>query len=278
MSPGRLSTIFPPEARRIMKQCLYGNNSRDRIWELDLIRGLCVFAMIFDHTMYDLRYVFDVSTPFVMEYFHWGVRTAIRIPVVLSFVMISGISGSFSRSNLRRGLQLAGVAAALTLATGMIDLILDKNNEFLITFGILHMLSASILLYCLLKKFLGTKGIFLLALVFITVGIYYYTGDHYAVKGWEWLGLFVQLKGAFFSADYFPLLPGAGFFLLGSILGPILYKEKKSYFGKIHDPRLSKPVLLAGRNALIIYLVHQPLVMLILSFIMFLATGRPISL
>ena len=32
---------------------------RERIWELDFIRGLCVFLMIFDHMMFDLAYVFN---------------------------------------------------------------------------------------------------------------------------------------------------------------------------------------------------------------------------
>jgi len=261
-----------------MKKVLYGNNRGGRIWELDLIRGLCVLAMIFDHTIYDLRFVFDVGTPFVMGYFHWGVRTAVRIPVVLSFVMISGISSSFSRSNLRRGLELAGVAAALTLATALLDKANGNGDEFLITFGVLHMLSASILLFYILRKFLTDRWIFLIGLTLAVIGIYYYIGGHQAEENWTWLGLIVQLKGAFYSADYFPLLPGAGFFLLGGVLGPVLYKEKRSYFDRIRNPRLSKPLLLAGRHALIVYLVHQPVVLLILSIVFFLATSRPITL
>ncbi len=261
-----------------MKKVLYGNDRGGRIWELDLIRGLCVIVMIFDHTIYDLRFIFDIGTPFVMGYFHWGLRTAVRIPVVLSFVMISGISSSFSRSNLRRGIELAGVAAALTLATALLDKANGNGDEFLITFGILHMLSASILLFYLLRKFLKDRWISIIGLVLAAIGIFYYAGGYQAEEGWRWFGLIVQLKGAFFSADYFPLLPGAGFFLLGGVLGPVLYKEKKSHFDKIRDPRLSKPVLLAGRQALIVYLVHQPVVLLILSVGFFLVTGRPISL
>jgi len=250
-----------------MKKCIYGNKAGARIWELDLIRGICVFAMMLDHTIYDLKYVFNVRAPFVMMYFDWDIRTAVRIPVVLCFVLICGISCSFSRSNLKRGLKLGAVAAALTLATGLVDIFNGKGHEFLITFGILHMLSASILLYCLLRKFLDYRGTLAVAFIFIAVGIYYYTGDHNAVEGWGWLGLMVQLRGAFFSADYFPLLPGAGFFLLGSILGPILYKKKSSHFSGIENPRLSRPVLMVGRHALAVYLIHQPIILLTLSII-----------
>lgn len=261
-----------------MNKVLYGNDRGGRIWELDLIRGLCVIAMIFDHTIYDLRFIFDVGTPFVMGYFHWGVRTALRIPVVLSFVMISGISSSFSRSNLQRGLELAGVAAALTLATALLDKANGKGDEFLITFGILHMLSLSILLFYFLRKFMTDRWISIMGLILAAIGIFYYAGGYQAEEGWGWLGLFVQLKGAFYSADYFPLLPGAGFFLIGGVLGPVIYKEKRSYFDKIRNPGLSKPVLLVGRQALIVYLAHQPVVLLILSIVFLLATGRPISL
>lgn len=261
-----------------MKKCVYGNSPGARIWELDLIRGLCVFAMMLDHTIYDLKYVFNFKAPFVLMYFDWDVRTAVRIPVVLCFIMICGISCSFSRSNLKRGLKLAAVAAALTLATGLVDWIIGQGHEFLITFGILHMLSASILLYCLFQLVLGSRGIFAIAVIFAAVGSYFYTGDHNAVDGWQWLGLIVQLRGAFFSADYFPLLPGAGFFLLGSVLGPVLYKQKRSHFKRRENPRLTRPILLVGRHALAVYLIHQPIIMLILSIIFFFAAGRPISL
>lgn len=261
-----------------MNKSIYGNKAGARIWELDLIRGICVFAMMLDHTIYDLKYVFNVRTSFTMMYFDWDVRTTIRIVVVLCFVLICGVSSSFSRSNLKRGLQLAAVAGALTLVTGLVDIFNGKGHEFLIVFGILHMLSASILLYCLIQKFLDYRGILAIAFIFIAVGLYYYTGDHHAVEGWEWLALIVQLSGGFFSADYFPLLPGAGFFLLGSVLGPFLYKKKRSYFSSIEDPRLTSPVLLVGRHALLVYLIHQPLIMLILSVFFFLVSGRPISL
>ena len=32
--------------------------SKNRIWELDFIRGLCVLLMIFDHVLYDIADIF----------------------------------------------------------------------------------------------------------------------------------------------------------------------------------------------------------------------------
>ena len=70
-------------------------------------------------------------------------------------------------------------------------------------------------------------------------------------------------------ADYMPLFPWLGVFLIGCVIGRTCYKDKKTLFagrGKIMSA-VSRPVEFIGRHSLIIYLVHQPLVYAILYVI-----------
>lgn len=236
-----------------------------RIWELDFLRGICVVAMIFDHVLYDLTYVFYVPFSVLPAYFDWDVRTVIRIGVVLSFVLLSGISCSFSKSNLLRGAKLAGVAILLSIATKILDLVQGEVDRFIIVFGVLHMLAAAILIYAVLEKFISGKPLLFLGALLAGIGVYFYLVLYNAPQGWEALSILVPLRGGVYSADYFSVLPGAGFLLIGAFLGPVLYGEKKSRFPLKGEPRLTRPFLFAGRHALIFYLIHQPLVLAVLS-------------
>ena len=238
-----------------------------RIWELDFLRGVCVTAMIFDHVLYDLTYVFFVPFSALPAYFDWDVRTVIRIGVVLSFVLLCGISCSFSRSNLIRGVKLAGVALLLSAVTKILDLVQGDGDRFIIVFGVLHMLAASILIYAILEKFISGKPLLIIGILLAAIGVYFNIALYYAPQGLETLSILLPLRGGIHSADYFPLLPGAGFLLIGAFLGPVLYGEKKSRFPLKGEPRLSRPFMFAGRHALIFYLFHQPLVLGILSLV-----------
>ena len=123
--------------------------NKNRIWELDFVRGLCVLLMIFDHTMYDIADIFGYewwqsaidagksSAKFLGDlwqvahdyYFGstqsiWGVmstgspiRAFVEPMVVVIFALCCGISCSFSRSNLKRGIELAILSGLITLVT-----------------------------------------------------------------------------------------------------------------------------------------------------------------
>ena len=64
----------------------------------------------------------------------------------------------------------------------------------------------------------------------------------------------------FESADYFPLLPFLGYFLLGAALGRWTYANRQSRF---REKTFDQPILhffcLCGRYSLFIYLIHQPI-------------------
>lgn len=242
-----------------------------RIWELDFIRGVCVLLMIFDHFMFDLGFIFGdiwhsggidgslhALSMFASNYYWTSIlRTVVRTMVLASFIGLCGLSCSFSRSNLWRGLRLLAVALLLSLVTWSMDKIMGQHEIYTIRFGILHMLAFSILIYSLIRP-LGRGTAMALGIMLVGLGIYF----HYyppAATGLIPGSLGINSIG-FFSADYFPLLPWCGYFLIGAAIGSNLYPERKSYFPQHGQEKMLKPFLFMGKHALLFYILHQPIV------------------
>ncbi|UWV46411.1 DUF1624 domain-containing protein [Acetivibrio thermocellus] len=69
----------------------------------------------------------------------------------------------------------------------------------------------------------------------------------------------------FASADYYPVFPWAWAFLFGIVLSRLFYREKKSIFKFTIK---ENPIGFLGRNSLLIYLIHQPIILLLLAILM----------
>jgi len=151
-----------------------GQNSRTgRLWEVDFLRGLAIIMMVIFHLAYDLDffriYEIDLSGGF---WFYLARFTASL------FLLLVGISLTLSHSRaklagqrnqypfrlLKRSLWIMSLAMGITLVTYIVI------GRGFIVFGILHLISISILLaYPLLR--LGRMNI-LLGLAAILLGLY----------------------------------------------------------------------------------------------------------
>ena len=228
-----------------------------------------------DHTLYDLAYIFGQK--WALAFFNWPLRTIGWWGAVFCFVAISGISSTLSRSNLVRGLQLAGVALVLTLATALMDKFSGQSDVFIVRFGILHMLASCMIIYSFLKdRSLSLRAI--LCIAAMAVGIYFVnfpldfsafsqaasSGSIFLLKG---LGALVKARGAFYSSDYFYLLPWLGFFIFGGILGQLFYSKKQS-LKPLRKSRASVNIIrFVGRYSLFFYVLHQPIIYGLLTLI-----------
>ena len=65
--------------------------------------------------------------------------------------------------------------------------------------------------------------------------------------------------------DYRPLLPWFGVVLIGLFVGNVVYGSGRVPLGKGAGPRLARPLGVLGRWSLVIYLVHQPLLIAMLA-------------
>jgi uncharacterized membrane protein len=80
-----------------------------------------------------------------------------------------------------------------------------------------------------------------------------------------WIGLKTP---SFYTLDYFPLLPWFGVVLIGLFLGQKIYPALQAkYLKKQQNPLLLNPIVFIGKHSLIIYIVHQPILFILLFFL-----------
>lgn len=247
--------------------------AKDRAWELDFLRGIALLMMLFMHMSWDVRYEFRVDTfSYLEEGWFWSF---VHPVIVVLFVSVSGICCTFSRNNVKRGLKLLGATLALGLGTYLITTFV--GIECLIIFNVLAVLTCGIFLYALIsfieKKINANEkavnvimGLIGLYIVICGCEIHYmdYSSDSLIL-----LPLGFEISGAPWMADYMPLFPWLGVFLIGCVIGRLCYKDKKTLFagkGKVMTA-IARPVEFIGRHSLIIYLVHQPVVYAVLYLI-----------
>lgn len=258
---------------------------KSRAFELDFIRGLAMCVMIWQHTAYDLRYIFGYNIFSCIEpdnKIFWGFVH----PFFLScFVVVSGICCQFSKNNFRRAIKLGIIAILFTIGTVTADHFLDLGCT--VYFNVLHLLTIGMFLFAIFDKVEQKKTgsresrggtMFLLAVLLVffilTRAVPYYDG----VFKTPWIFIAGLEPAAGFSittlhmADHIGIVPWLGMFFFGVVIGRMAYKEKKTFFpGAPKAVRvISAPIEWIGRHSLIIYLVHQPLIMGILKGLQFL--------
>lgn len=243
---------------------------KQRIWEIDALRGLCILFVFAAHLAFDLR-------EFLQLDFRLGPLQALFDYGGAVFIVISGVSATLGSRSFRRGLIVFGYGMVITAVTcGMVLLdMLDSSNVIL--FGVLHLLGVCMMLYPLLKK-LPTWLLAVLGAVIVALG--YWFSSFYlppAVGRFDprqLLFLFGLRLSGFTAGDYFPLLPHLGWFMLGIVLGRTVYAEGQTRLPKVPAGVLPLRFLqFAGRHSLELYLIHQPVIFGIIQLISLLGAG-----
>ena len=230
---------------------------RERIWELDALRGFCILCVIFIHFMFDLGFFFGKELHFPPLY------TFIQQYGGAIFVRLSGCCATLGSQSFRRGALVFACGMLITLVTWGMYLLHMAGADVVVKFGVLHLLGICMMLYPLFKK-LPTAAICAVSAVCIVVG-YLLQGMVFEVR---WLFPLGVLYPGFTSSDYFPVFPQLGWFLLGVVLGRTFYREKRTLLpGRAQDFFLLRFFRWCGRHSLWIYLLHQPLVYGVLELI-----------
>jgi len=253
--------------------------TKERIWELDFLRGFAILMMVFDHFMWDFTFLdgyfsnfYEVDHPmfnwlhdFATMYWNSTLRFFGREFFVLVFLLVSGISFTFSKSNFKRGFKLLIVALLITLVTYSMDLIF--NFGVLIVFGVIHMFAVNILLVALIRRLIHNEIIILfLGMLVITFSIIFgfFSPDPAALSFDNLFGIVIGSKA--YGADHFGIFPYLGFILIGTVIGKTFYKYKTSLVPKVKISQ-KNVVMFAGRYSIWVYVLHQPIVLvLVLAF------------
>lgn len=218
---------------------------KNRIWEIDLLRGIAFICMVYDHIMFDLNEIFglNIHTIDVIGDFS-----------AIMFMILCGISTTLSRNSIKRGIKVFCVAMGLTAVTATVDILF--KTKLIIVFGILHLLGIAMILSYFVKKLPNILIPIISAIIYL-ISI--------PLRRIKYLGNILFMFGihdnTFYSSDYYPLVPFLAFVFIGVFIGKVLYDEKKSLFSfNIKD----NPISFIGKHSLLLYVVHQPVVLAIL--------------
>ncbi len=246
------------EKRKTADQLKAKPEKTGRIWEIDALRGFLILCVIASHSLYYLSYVLGrfqlpAGVAFVMDY-----GGAV-------FVLLSGLSSTLGRRGLRRGLLVFAGGMVLTLGSFAAVALGWLAEDMIIRFGVLHLLGFCMILSPLLKK-LPAPVLLVLGLGLVVLG-YWLSGQGPLTELRYLFPLGLRYPG-FSSGDYFPLAPHLGWFCLGMVLGRSLYAEKKTRLPQVNA---ETPVLRflrwCGRNSLYIFILHLPIVGLIMMLL-----------
>lgn len=220
---------------------------RDRIKILDLWRTIAIVLMVIFHFLYDLA-MFDFLTYAQVRGF-WG--DLLSGTSAGLFMIASGVSAHFSRSNLRRGFRLLIIAMALTVVTTI--------AQMQVRFGILHFLSICMMLY----GAAGERKILLKPVTPIVCAVLFFPLKYVTDNTFVSTGLLFPFgfrNSGFYSSDYYPLLPWGLLFIIGIYLGSVIKCNREK---PILNKRFPAALTFPGRHSLAIYIIHQPVLLAI---------------
>lgn len=220
-----------------------------RILWLDMARALAVLGMVIYHFTFDLG-MFGFIAPSTAVTGFWAIfaRT-----VAGSFLALAGFSLYLTHQNgvrwppfLRRFRLLVVSSLAITVVTWFAML------EQFIFFGILHSIALSSLLGLAFLRL--PWGVTLLVATVVIALPQFYRDVAFDTPFLVWLGLSPAFPP---TMDFEPVFPWFGAFLLGMAAaqamlarGPLTLRMPSARMARLTWP---------GRNSLLIYLLHQPI-------------------
>ncbi len=220
-----------------------------RLWEIDFLRGLAIVLMVIFNYSFALKYL-NIHLLTTGELYWWVFPRFIAS----MFIFIVGVSIVLSSPKknyikyLNRGLKLFFLGILITIAT---FLYVPQDT---IWFGILHFIGLSVILGPLFLK-ASERVLLLSALVSMLTG-YYLNSFTFDFPWLLWLG-FIPM--GFSTLDYFPFFPWFSLVLVGMFFGRVMYKDKKQFKPKMF--RGSSILSFMGRHSLLIYVLHQPILL-----------------
>lgn len=229
-------------------------DTKNRVYMLDILRGIAVIGMVVHHALVSYEIVFGKHIGALYS----DTFMAIQLLFVAVFLLVSGICTNYSRNVLKRGLIVLGAAVIVSLVT-CVFLPSVGMSGLEIYFGILHMFGLSMILYAALKKHLDKLnpilGILFFSIAFIAYYVFYLTEP---MSDSALLMVFGVMPYSITSyGDYYPLFPYMFLFLVGTYLGKLVKEQK---FPEWFYTYRCKPLELCGRYSLFVYVFHQPII------------------
>ncbi|WMC93046.1 heparan-alpha-glucosaminide N-acetyltransferase domain-containing protein [Kineothrix sp. MB12-C1] len=243
--------------------------SGTRYGYLDYLRGMTLISMILYHTAWDLVYIAGWD----WAWFRSEAAYIWQQSICWTFIALSGFCWPMGRHRLRRGVIVFGAGLLVTAIT------LIATPQQRVVFGVLTLLGSCMLvmipLYPVLRRIPSKVGVILSFLLFVVMKRI--NSGYLGIGNWvlaelpkEWYekGNGMTFLGftdrQFFSIDYFSFFPWFFLFVTGYFI--YRYAKQREF---LRQPFLQrsrgKMFSFMGRHSLIIYLLHQPVIYLILQ-------------
>lgn len=229
-----------------------------RIAIFDTVRGATIISMVAFHGAYDLAYLYGASMP----WFTQGVFQDVwRASISWAFLLLAGWMVGLSKNNFKRAGRY-GIAALLIWVVTTL-----ASVDSPISFGIIFCMAGSTFIAAVLNRLPvrfppAVMAATSLLAFFATWSI---PTKLYSVGGLAWLGF---PSAGFYSGDYYPLIPFCFMYLAGMYLQRIYADHSRSeddapaWAYRDYCP----PLTAIGRHSLLIYLLHQPILLALCEF------------
>jgi len=233
-----------------------------RIVAIDALRGLAIGAMIIYHFAWDLSYFGMISVDIAGD--PWW--TAFARVIAGTFVGLVGVSlalatrhGLRPRPFLRRLAIIIGAASLVTIGTW------SFVPQSFVFFGILHLIAFASL--AALPFLLLPSSILLLSGIAIFALPIFFTHEIFDIPLLWWVGLTAGVP--INAIDYVPVFPWFAMTLFGIVAGRLLIGALRDnwFAGWVPSGISGRTVVLAGQWSLVIYLVHQLILVGTLSLV-----------
>lgn len=234
---------------------------------IDALRGFALVNMVLFHLMYDIFNIFSAGTGWNSE----PLTIIWERFICCSFIILSGVSFNFSHHPFKRGIILNACGFLITVVTVLV------MPSQAVWFGILNFLGCAMMISYPLKAYLENIKPVVGAIVSLLLFAFLYgvPEGYVGFFGIELFKLPEFLYGAkalafigfpsadFHSTDYFPIIPWIFLFLSGYFVWRVIKNCNADRFFMRKVPFFD----FIGRHTLIIYLLHQPIIMGILEIL-----------
>tara|TARA_Y100000114_G_C11719664_1_gene307809 strand:- start:96 stop:842 length:747 start_codon:yes stop_codon:yes gene_type:complete len=238
-------------------------SSRNRVDEIDFIRGIAIILMVIYHwfSLLDLRIGSTYSNNLLVSVIGNFART--------SFVILVGISSDLSRQNTKNDNKYIKKQLVRVLYLIIYALLLTIISKFaypdcFIRFGILH--------YMAVALFLLTFMSLIPEYIPVIIGVFMLFTYVMFMKDRRTGNLFLNAIGFtpnYNTMDYFPIFRWFWLSAIGLYISKSIYKDgKRTYSDPYFDKNfVSRSLVTLGKYSLEIYLLHLPVIYFIQYFI-----------
>lgn len=253
----------------------------ERLHRLDIFRGITLISMILYHFVWDLNYIASIK----MSWYRGTIGTIWQKSICISFIFISGFCFKLGKKHFKRSMTVFLSGILVSAAT----LIFMPDNR--IVFGILTFAGTAGIIAIPFNKLMSrlydrlddfTVDLTMLIwnlLMFIAFynvnnGIINLIYKKITLPAYVFDGYFMTFMGFpdpyFFSTDYFSLIPWIFLYFTGYFAYNMVGNTDKvrKYLIKTSKSVMASGVEYLGKNTLIAYLIHQPILYLITLIIM----------